>query len=159
MILEVGFGLGISAAFIQSAKPAHHIIIEANNQVVERAMIFAREAKCRVTVLEGFWEDVIDEIEDASLDGILFDTYPLVEEELYQNHLPFLPFAYRKLRRGGVLTYYSDEAMDFGETHMRKLLSAGFEFTNISGKVVRVEPPEDCDYWKANSMLAPIVRK
>lgn len=127
--------------------------------MAERARSFGREATYPVTVLEGFWEDVIESVADGSLDGILFDTYPLVEGELYQNHFPFLPFAYRKLRAGGVLTYYSDEVSDFGEVHLRKLLEAGFERANVSGKLVPVHPPADCEYWKAPTMLAPMVRK
>jgi hypothetical protein len=42
---------------------------------------------------------------------------------------------------------------------MRKLLEAGFKKENISGKVVKVNPPQDCAYWKAKTILAPIVIK
>lgn len=161
IICEVGYGMGISAGFIQKHNISKHIIIEANTQVADKARDFARNAVHPVEILEGLWQDVIDSVPDESLDGILFDSYPLTEEELYQNHFFFSKAAYRKLKRGGggVLTYYSDEIRGFGKAHMKKLLEAGFKKENISGKIVKVTPPKDCSYWKANTILAPRVIK
>lgn len=101
-ILEVGFGMGISSGFIQEANIQQHIIIEANKQVANKALEFARRASCPVKVLEGLWEEMIDRVKDESIDGILFDSYPLTEEELYQNHFSFFKVANQKLKRGGV---------------------------------------------------------
>lgn len=159
VILELGFGMGISADFIQKNAISKHIIIEANHDVAEKAREFGRMATHDVEVLEGFWEEVIDRIPDESIDGILFDTYPLSDKELYQNHFFFFPYAYKKLKKGGILTYYSDEEKDFGEVHLRKLTEAGFEPEKIGRKVVAVDTPPECEYWKAGTFLAPIVVK
>ena len=35
-VLEVGFGMGISAAFIQNHKPKEHVIMEANHNIVKK---------------------------------------------------------------------------------------------------------------------------
>jgi guanidinoacetate N-methyltransferase len=158
-VLELGFGMGISAAFIQSCNIGRHIIIEANSEVAQMARDFAREALRFVEVLEGLWEDHINQIPDGSLDGILFDTYPLQETELYQNHFSFFPYAYAKLRKGGIFTYYSDEISGFSQIHLKKLIQAGFNESNIGRTIVEVDPPEDCDYWQARTILAPIVVK
>ena len=159
VVLELGYGMGISARFIQEHPIQKHIIIEANKEVADAAREYARTAPHPVEVLEGFWEEVIDQVPDNSVDGILFDTYPLSDKELYQNHFFFFPYAYKKLKKGGVFTYYSDEIETFGEVHLRKLEEAGFERGNIKGKTSKVSPPADCEYWKADTFLAPMVVK
>ncbi len=159
IVLELGFGMGISANFIQKEKIKKHIIIEANHDVAKKARVFAKKAPHKTEVLEGFWEEMIEKIPDNSLNGILFDTYPLTEKELYQNHFTFFPFAYKKLKKGGVFTYYSDEIKKFGKVHLRELQKVGFNLKNIKSRVATVFPPKDCDYWKANTILVPIVIK
>jgi guanidinoacetate N-methyltransferase len=158
-ILELGFGMAISAKFIQKEKITKHIIIEANKEVADEARKFAKKAKHETLVLEGFWEDMIKKIPNNSLDGILFDTYPLSDKELYQNHFFFFPFAYKKLKKGGIFTYYSDEINTFGKVHLQKLQKAGFKKENINSKVCKISPPKNCEYWKADTMLTPIIKK
>ncbi|HBU07512.1 MAG TPA: hypothetical protein DEB09_05525 [Candidatus Magasanikbacteria bacterium] len=159
VVLELGFGMGISANFIQEHNIKKHIIIEANKAVVKQAKKFAKKAKHKVVVLAGLWEDMIKKIPNNSLNGILFDTYPLSEVELYQNHFNFFPFAYQKLVSGGVFTYYSDEIKKFGKVHLKKLQEAGFKKKNIKSRVSKVVPPKSCEYWKAKTILVPIITK
>jgi guanidinoacetate N-methyltransferase len=159
VVLEVGFGMGISAQFIQENKIEKHIIIEANSEVAKKAYEFVKAAKCQVIIMEGFWEDVIFKIPDESLDGILFDTYPLSKEEIHKNHFTFFRGAFQKLKTGGVLTYYSDEIDSYGVTHMNKLLEAGFQKEKIQSEVIFVDTPPDCKYWKGDKILAPIIYK
>ena len=159
IVLELGYGMGISAKYIQQNNVTKHIIIEANHDVAGKARDFAEAATHPIEIMEGFWEDEILKIPDESLDGILFDTYPLSEKELYQNHFFFFPFAYKKLKKGGIFTYYSDEVKDFGEVHLRKLQESGFKLNNIKGEPFSVTPPKDCKYWQDNTMLAPIIMK
>jgi len=158
-VLELGFGMGISAKFIQNYDIKKHIIIEANSDVAKKAREFAKMAKHETVVLEGFWEDMIKDVHNNSIDGILFDTYPLAEKELYQNHFNFFPFAFKKLKPGGIFTYYSDEVIKFSDLHLKKLQEAGFNIKNIDSKLTKVNPPLDCEYWKASTILSPIIRK
>lgn len=159
VVLEVGYGMGISARFIQQAQIKRHIIIEANHDVANKAREWASTCKIETEVLEGLWQEAILLVPDESLDGILFDTYPLTEKELYQNHFSFFSHAFTKLKKGGVLTYYSDEPECFSEIHIKRLIEAGFVKDRIAGTVVKVNPPEECEYWKTATILAPIVRK
>ncbi|GAA1828157.1 hypothetical protein GCM10009682_54090 [Luedemannella flava] len=157
-VLEIGFGMGISAGFI-AATPGvtEHLIIEANHDVAERARRFAATVDgvdCRVH--EGLWEEVIDRVPDGSVDGILYDAYPLEESEV-MNQARFAPVAYRKLRPGGTFTYFSDEARDYRPEHLAMLLAAGFVRERIDSEIVAVDPPEDCQYWKSSTLLAPIL--
>jgi guanidinoacetate N-methyltransferase len=156
-VLEVGFGMGIAAQFIQEYPIDRHIIIEANAHVYSLLESFAATALRPVTAIQGFWEQAVKEIPDGSLMGILFDTYPLCEEELHRNHFFFFKEAYRLLAPGGICTYYSDESTEFSEPHRQALVDAGF--TDIQKIICPVSPPPDCLYWKKNSLLAPIIRK
>jgi guanidinoacetate N-methyltransferase len=159
VVLEVGYGMGISARFIQERQITRHLIIEANHEVAEQARAFAKTCSIDTRILEGLWQDEIGKIPDGTLDGILFDTYPLSDKELYQNHFNFFPHAFSKLKIGGVLTYYSDEIITFSDVHIKRLVAAGFRRDQIQGKSVPVQPPADCEYWKANTILAPVVLK
>ena len=159
VVVELGFGMGISAGFIQRANIEKHIIVEANHQVAEKGRGFAEKSAHPVEVLEGLWEEVIDKLPDDSIDGILFDTYPLSELEIHKNHFGFFRTAFKKLKVGGIFTYYSDEIDSFSPTHLQKLTEAGFKRENIKGEIIFVEPPKNCQYWKSNTMLAPVVIK
>lgn len=159
VVLELGFGMAISSGYIQQNNIERHIIIEANKDVAEKARRFAKNSRIQTILFEGLWEETIEQIDDCSLDGILFDTYPIQEEELYQNHFNFFPYAFRKLKKNGIFTYYSDEIYSFSDIHLRRLQEAGFDFKNIKSTVSNVNPPASCSYWKANTILVPIVIK
>jgi guanidinoacetate N-methyltransferase len=158
-VLEIGFGLGIAASYIQQTKKVkEHIIIEANHEIAEMARAFCKTAHSTAHVIEGLWEDVIDQITDGTLDGILHDAYPLDESEV-MGQVHFAKTAHRKLKTGGVFTYFSDEAHRFRDDHLHRLLDAGFQKHNIQGEVVEVNPPESCRYWNIPRVLAPTVVK
>ncbi len=157
VVLEVGFGMGISAGYVQNGNIEKHIIIEANKDVFEKANGFVSQAKKPVELIFGFWEEAIKQILDGTISGILFDTYPLSEAEIHTNHFYFFDEAYRILKPGGVFTYYSDEIDSFSPGHMAALRKAGFN--KISSEICQVNPPANCQYWKSNTILVPIVTK
>lgn len=156
-ILEVGYGLGISSRAVQQHAICEHVIIEANRTIFADVCTFAQEAVHTVVPLLGFWQDITPMLPNASFDGILFDTYPLSEEEVHRNHFPFFVEAFRLLKKGGIFTYYSDEITDFGAEHRALLEHAGF--THIDGMVCKVNPGKECLYWKSATILAPYIRK
>jgi len=71
-ILELGFGMGISASYIQEHKINSHTICENNPEVLERLREWAKD-KPNVIVLEGDWYDNVPQMH--RYDGILMDTY------------------------------------------------------------------------------------
>jgi len=156
-VMEVGFGLGISAAFVQQYPIDEHVIIEANHEVCLTAECFAAAAARPTKVIFGFWEDIAPDLAESSFSGILFDTYPLDAGEVHRNHFAFFRQAYRLLRSGGVLTYYSDEPAELSPQHLDCLRAAGFR--DISSRLCRIDPPEDCKYWKVKTILSPIIVK
>jgi len=158
-VLEVGFGLGISARFIQKHKIKTHTIIESHPDVIKRCQkIYSEEIRNKkIVLLKGFWEDITYGLPKESFDGILFDTYPEIEQMSGKNHFFFFKEAYRLLKRGGIFTYYSDEATGFSKTHLQRLNDAGF--TDIKFNPCKINPPEDCNYWNKKSIIAPIIIK
>lgn len=159
VVLEVGFGMGIAARYLDQQNINKHIIIEANHSIANQARKFTQRSKRETIVSEGFWEEVINSIPNNSLDGILFDTYPMSSREIHCNTYYFFKTAFRKLKPSGIFSYYSDEVNHFSHTHLQKLIKAGFKKRNIHSKVVRVNPPQSCLYWQYHTILAPIIYK
>ena len=160
-VLEVGYGLGLSADAIQKRQIASHYIIECHPDVMARCIQDQHKmiSENKLHLLGGFWQDITPLFNDNIFDGILFDTYPLTEEEIHSNHFWFFKEAYRLLKPDGILTYYSDEAKTYSEKHMAKLLAAGFKSTNINKNICAVNPPANCEYWQDKTLLVPIIRK
>ena len=67
-ILEIGYGMGLSAAQIQTNNPARHVIIEKHEQVYNNAVTWA-EDKDNVEVILGDYKDVISTL-TGKFDGI-----------------------------------------------------------------------------------------
>jgi amino acid adenylation domain-containing protein len=155
-VLEVGFGMGLSANCIQERGVRSHFIIEANNAIVETAKQWkANYPHADIRIVHSRWEDVIDEL--GVFDGILFDTYPLTEAE-FRRHVVddttfaahFFPLAAEHLRDGGVFTYYSNEIDSLSRTHQRRLLEV---FSSFNVSVVHdLQPAANSQNWWTDSM-------
>lgn len=161
VILELGYGMGISARAIQQKNITNHYIVECHPDVIKKGItdMVSYIEKNKIHFISGFWEDVTPLLKDESFDGILFDTYPLTEEEIHSNHFWFFKEANRLLKKGGVFTYYSDEESGFSTDHKRKLVDAGFRDEMISFDLCDVSPPEECEYWQKNTILVPKIYK
>ena len=156
-ILEIGFGYGVSATFIQEQSVSSHTLIECNDSVVEKFYEwkeFFKESK--IKLVHGLWQDTIDDLD--LFDGIFFHTYPLNEEE-YMKYVHgratfaehFFETAAKHLRPGGVFTYFSNEIDSMGRGHQRALFK---HFSSVSLKVIDLELPDDInDTWWADSMV------
>lgn len=71
-ILEVGFGMGISAGYIQSHNINSHTIIENHPQIIPKAKQWAKD-KPNTTIIEGDWYEVKDTL--PLYDGLFYDTF------------------------------------------------------------------------------------
>ena len=71
-ILEIGFGMGISANYIQQHTINTHTIIENHPDVITKAQAWAAD-KSNVTIVEGSWYDVKDTL--STYDGLFYDTW------------------------------------------------------------------------------------
>lgn len=71
-ILELGFGMGISANYIQQHDINSHTICEIHPQVIDELNKWKND-KSNVIILEGDWYENISRMN--KYDGILFDTH------------------------------------------------------------------------------------
>jgi len=155
-VLEIGFGLGISAGLIQEMGASSHTIVECNRDVFREAERWrASRPNPQIQIVLGRWQDVLNQL--STYDAILFDSYPTSEGEFlaevinsvtFAEH--FFPFAARLLRPRGVFTYYTNEIDSLSRQHQRILFD---HFSSLTVSVIRqLNPPQDCNYWWADSM-------
>ena len=71
-ILEVGYGMGICADFIQQHPITSHTIVEKDPEVFEKLQDWSKD-KPNVKLIKGDWYKNQDKLE--TYDGIMFDTY------------------------------------------------------------------------------------
>lgn len=155
-ILEIGFGMGLTAREIIRCGCRTYTVIEAHPAIADMARQWSSQQNLPVTVVEGFWQDRVTSLQ-AQYDGILFDTFPLSKSERHRNHYAFIPVAPSLLRQNGVLTYYSDETVDYRTSHLRLLLRFFNEVKLI--KVAGLQPFPHCEYWHHAHMVVPVARK
>lgn len=170
-VLEVGFGLGLSATAIQGNKIDEHVIIEANEGVIKRGEEWAKKQPNKVIFIYGLWQDAIDTIEDNSLDGLLYDTYPLNKEEQHIHQFDFIRRAFCKLKPGAIMTYCNltsigvlkGEHKEWQElwekTQVPHLKDIGFD-PNMTYETFAIKAPENCQYYAGHEeALVPILYK
>ena len=153
-VLEIGFGLGISASEIMSLGCDEYVVIEAHPEVAERARQWGRAQATPVSVVEDFWQNALDRV--GRFDGILFDTYPVNNSPSSNNYFGFLPEAHRLLRPGGGVTYFSGDTRKIPAEHIALVFE---HFNEVEFSVVEnLRPPKTCRYWRHDHMVAPYLR-
>jgi len=95
-VLEIGFGMGISANMIQEGQPKSHTIIECHPQVINYFMT-TYEHRDKIKLIPDFWQNVINSI--GKFDCILFDTYLDKPEQFFE-------LVDNILREDGKFTYF-----------------------------------------------------
>ena len=98
-ILEIGFGMGIAADYIQANNVNSHTIIDNHPQVIEKLKAWAKN-KTNVTIVEGDWYSVKDSL--ATYDGIFYDTWGDDNVNSFTTVLPTL------IKSGGKTTWWNN---------------------------------------------------
>lgn len=157
-VLEVGFGLGLSAQAIVEAGCSDYTVIEAHPFVAQRAREWASRQSITARVIEGLWQDSLEGL--GRFDGILFDTYPTNSleygEEQYEFVRPFMDVVPTLMHKQAVVAYYTDETRDFRPAHLHMIL-ARFNMVELS-IVENLCPPPECDYWQDDHMVIASLR-
>ena len=155
-VLEVGFGMGISASYLIQEGCSKYTVIEPHKRVLKEFQQWASQQPVPVEAVEGFWEDVIDNL--GLFDGILFDIFPTTATEYSDRYtLPFIPKASEHLKPGGVFTYYSGCPEKVPDKSMELLRScfSRVDFHHVTG----LNPPKDCQYYSESKMVVPVCIK
>ena len=97
-ILEIGFGMGISAGYIQSHSITSHTIIENHPDIITRAEAWA-SGKSNVTIITGSWYEVKDNL--PTYDGLFYDTFGDDDMQYFSSSLSSL------VKSGGVTTWWN----------------------------------------------------
>ena len=122
-ILEIGFGMGICADYIQTQGVNSHTIIEIHPQIIEKLNIWASD-KSNVTVVEGDWSNVSGL---STYDGIFLDTFGDL------NLSNFKEFALEKIKLDGKITYWNNEENEYNP----------YNFDSVSYEQISVSPDDN----------------
>ena len=123
-ILEIGFGMGICADYIQGQGVNSHTIIEIHPQILEKLNTWAAD-KSNVTIIEGDWSSVGGL---NTYDGIFLDTFG--DDNLEK----FKDFAIAKAKLGARITYWNNNESAYNP----------YGFDSISYEEVSVSPDDNC---------------
>ena len=135
-ILEIGFGMGICADYIQAQGVNSHTIIEIHPQIIEKLNAWASD-KSNVTIIEGDWNSVNGL---SSYDGIFIDTFG------DDNWFNFKDFALAKAKSGAKITYWNN--------FQEKNNEHGFD--SVTFEDISVSPPDNY-YFGFNTYSMPKV--
>ena len=121
-ILEIGFGMGISAGYMHSHSISSHTIIENHPEVIPKAQAWA-SGKSNVTIITGSWYDVRNSL--STYDGVFYDTFGDDDMIHFSSSLSSL------VKEGGVATWWNnlEEENNF------------YNIPNVTYQQYSVDPP------------------
>ena len=132
-ILEIGFGMGISADYIQQHTINSHTIIENHPDIIPKAQAWAVD-KSNVTIVEGSWYDVKDTL--STYDGLFYDTWGDLNNTDIWGLIPSF------MKAGGRATWWgSNEELSMG-------------FDNVTFDIHDVNPPTN-QYFNHSQYYLP----
>ena len=134
-ILEIGFGMGISAGYIQSHSIDSHTIVENHPDIIPKAVEWA-SGKSNVTIVSQSWYTVKDSL--GVFDGIFYDTYGDDDMFHFSSSLNGL------VKSGTKVTWWNNET---SETNFYNIPSVTYEAINVN-------PPENT-YFNSTTYYLP----
>mgnify|MGYP003649423919 FL=1 len=134
-ILEIGFGMAISATYIQSHTINSHTIIENHPDMIPKAQAWAAD-KSNVTIVEGSWHDVKDTL--STYDGLFMDTWGDQDMDKFSSSLSSL------MKAGGKATWWN--SMTGSENY--------YGISDVTYDVYDVNPPLN-SYFNYNQYYLP----
>lgn len=136
-VLEIGFGMGLSATYIQEYGAASHTIIEPHPQVIAAAEDWRAQFSSKIILIDDIWQNRIDRL--LRYDAILFDPVhaPGCQEA---DREAFIELAATKLLRSGGRLIMWHKGNSYPESYQRFILR---HFSQIQLSVVKCGPPPE----------------
>ena len=127
-ILEIGFGMGICADYIQAQGVNSHTIVEIHPTIFEKLEVWS-EGKTNVRIIQGDWASVngLTYYLNEPYDGIFLDTFG--DDSLSE----FKTFALSKIQDGGRITYWNNNEYEYNP----------YSFESVSYEQISVSPDEN----------------
>ena len=134
-ILEIGFGMGISANYIQQNNISSHTIVENHPDIIPKALEWAQN-KPNVNIVQGSWYNNLSNLN--TYDGIFYDTYGDEHNKYFATSITQLT------KTGTLLTFWNmlSEPMNI------------FRFENVEYDVYDITPPQN-SYFNSNKYYLP----
>ena len=146
-VLEIGYGMGIAANYIQSFSPKSHTVVEIHPEIASQARQWAKRGD-GITVLEGDWFNLKKEIEaNAPYDGIFYDAYG------DENEKTIVDFCISILNKGGRFTLWNPLPQPF--TNQKKVAEEQLTYDIID--LSNVDIPDN-DYFTHNVYYLPKIQ-
>ncbi len=135
-ILEIGFGMGISAGYMHSHSINSHTIVENHPEIIPKAVEWASN-KSNVTIVSQSWYDVKDSI--GTFDGVFYDTYGDDDLIYFSSSLSGL------VKSGTKVTWWNNEP---SETNF-------YNIPNVTYQSISVNPPQNT-YFNSTTYYLPM---
>ena len=134
-ILEIGFGMGISAGYIQSHSISSHTIVENHPQIITKAQEWA-SSKSNVTIITGSWYDVKNSL--STYDGLFYDTFGDDDGIHFSSSISSL------INSGGKATWWNNNTSN----------NDIFNIPNLTWQEINVSPPTN-SYFNSSVYYLP----
>ena len=134
-ILEIGFGMGISAGYMHSHSIDSHIIVENHPQIIPKAVEWASN-KSNVTIVSQSWYDVKDSL--GQFDGIFYDIYG------DDNMMNFSSSLSNWTKNGTKVTWWNSEPSETNH----------YNIPNVTYQSINVNPPQN-NYFNSTTYYLP----
>jgi protein arginine N-methyltransferase 2 len=133
-ILEIGFGMGISAGYMHSHSISSHTIIENHPEIIPKAQAWA-SGRSNVTIVTGSWYDIKDSL--STYDGVFYDAFGDEDQIHFSSSLSSL------IKEGGNATWWNSHP---SETNF-------FNIPNVTYQQYSVNPPSNTYFNSTNYYL------
>ncbi|AXI61430.1 hypothetical protein DLD99_13435 [Pseudomonas kribbensis] len=154
-VLEVGFGMGISATMIQQALPARHTIVEPHPTVLQRAREW-KSGRLGVQLVPGYWQSL--EGTHKRFSAIFFDPFSDDMGSVIEENLGFIKFASQSLLNdGGRLAMFCIHPW-LDEQYQQHIFRF-YRRVEISPVHVKVRETEDPTLQSEGRMISVILHK
>lgn len=154
-VLEVGFGMGISATMIQQAQPAGHTIVEPHPQILDRAEAW-QTGRSGVQLIPGYWQQLHGM--DKRFSAIFFDPFSDDIESVIEENLQFIVFAAQSLLlEGGRLALFCIHP--WLDELYQKVIFEHYRRVEVSPVEVAVRETDDPTRESGGRMISVILHK